>query len=543
MTLDWRVPKQSAHQCTKSVPASGPCPPAARHLLVQSGAPRSNARTFSLKFSPLPRSCGLAALWLLAITCPPAIAVELTDCRLEDTGGLRTVAAECGTLSVPLDPQVPDGEHIELFIARIRALTASAPADAFTVIAGGPGAASTEFYVSQEGAFSRVRRDRDIVLVDQRGTGRSNPLDCPEPPEDTDMAEYSAELVKEASRDCLSSLDADPRFFTTSVAVRDLDELRKALGYAQLNVYGVSYGTRVAQHYLRRYPDQTRSVILDGVVPADLPLGPAISLDAQAAVEQMFNRCAQDAACAEAFPDLRDGFDELAAQLADEPASVMLQDPLVGGSTTEQLSAPAFQAAVRLLSYSTETVSILPLVLHSAYADGDFAPLAAQAAMVTRRTNELLSYGMHNAVVCTEDVPFYEPAAVERTALEQTYLGTAMFDGLSDICSVWPAGVIDEDFKAPVVSDRPVLVLSGSADPVTPAAYGERILGDRDEPWLTAARHLVVEGQGHGQAAVGCMPKLLGEFVATPDAAAVDASCLDTGGPAPFFTSFAGPEP
>lgn len=474
----------------------------------------------------------------LVVSSTPAVAVELTDCRLADTGDLRTIAAECGTLTVPLDPQVPDGEQIELFIARIPALSAQAPTDAFTVIAGGPGAASTEFYVSQEGAFSRIRRDRDIVLVDQRGTGRSNPLDCAEPPEDLDVVEYSAELVRQASRQCLSSLDADPRFFTTSVAVDDLDQLREALGYTQLNVYGVSYGTRVAQHYLRRYPDQTRSVILDGVVPADLPLGPAISLDAQAAVEQMFARCEEDTACSAAFPGLRDGFDALAARLEDEPANVVLPDPQVGGITNQLLSAPDFQAAVRLLSYSTETVSILPLVLHSAYANDDLTPLAAQAAMVTRRTNEMLSYGMHNAVVCTEDVPFYDAAAIERAALERTYLGATMLDGLSDICSVWPAGVIDEDFKTPVESDRPVLILSGSADPVTPAAYGERI-----RPSLGVNEHIIVEGQGHGQAGIGCVPKLLGEFVATPDPAALDTSCLDAVGPAPFFTSFAGPEP
>ncbi len=437
---------------------------------------------------------------------------------------------------MPENPDDPGGTAIDLFVARVTALNPVRESVAFTAIAGGPGQASTEFYVNYAGAFARINRNRDIVLVDQRGTGRSNALDCTVP-EGLEPMSADPEELRRLTRECLDALPGDPRYYTTSVAVKDLDAVREALGYERLDLYGVSYGTRVAQHYLRRYPDRVRTVVLDGVVPADLPLGPGIALDAQAALDMAFARCEADESCASRFSDLRGGFGRLLDAIGDEPVAVAMIDPVSGKPGELSLGGMEVRGAVRLLSYTTETVSLLPLLIHTADVEGNLAPLAAQAKLSIESVAEALSLGMHNAVVCTEDVPWFD-GHVNTEALEGTYLGTLQIEGLEDTCALWPAGVIDDDFKTPLVSDAPVLVLSGEADPVTPPAFGNRVT-----PHLTNRRHIVNEGQGHGQLALGCVPRLVAEFVETADPQALDVSCTERLRPAPFFLDFNGPSP
>ncbi|CAN5269309.1 alpha/beta fold hydrolase [soil metagenome] len=461
-------------------------------------------------------------------------AIRLEDCTLRGTSGLTAVSAECGTITVPEDRARRDGRQIELFVARVPALSLDPPDDALTVIAGGPGQASTEFFADYAGAFEPIRRERDILLVDQRGTGRSNALGCPT----QQLAPDSPAALRKAARECLTGLGGDPRFYTTSVAVEDLDRARAALGYAQLNLYGVSYGTRVAQHYLRRFPDHSRTVILDSVVPMDIPLGPRLSVDAQAALELVFARCAAEAACAERFPDLPDAFAAIRKRLEDGPVPVQLTDPATAMPRQERFGNQELALAVRLLSYTAETASYLPLLLHHAHDERDFAPLAAQLLMVGEQLEASLSYGMHNAVACTEDVPFYDLEAIDRTALDRTYLGATQLDALVAVCDEWPAGVIDENLREPVRSRHPVLLLAGSADPVTPPANATRVARHLDQALVIA-----VEGLGHGIAGAGCIPRLMAEFVAAASFEPIDRSCAEDIEPAPFFLSFAGPAP
>ncbi|MEJ2132353.1 MAG: alpha/beta fold hydrolase [Gammaproteobacteria bacterium] len=200
------------------------------------------------------RQCLLAAVLLCFV--PPMHALELEPCVLSAAGGRIEVAASCGMLSVPLNPDAPAGEKIELFVARVAALSDNPSPDPLTVITGGPGQASTTWYAQVGSAFSRIRRTRDIFVVDQRGTGKSAGLFCANIEGDDALA-YDPETIGRLGIECLDTLEHDPRYFTTSVAVRDLDLVREALGYASQNIYAVSYGTRVAQHYLRRYPERS----------------------------------------------------------------------------------------------------------------------------------------------------------------------------------------------------------------------------------------------------------------------------------------------
>lgn len=465
-----------------------------------------------------------------------APALELKDCRISAGRGYPSMKARCGTFVRPLNPAEPDGETVDLFVAVVPALSLEPERDPFVPIAGGPGQSTVAFYASLASAFEKIRRNRDILLIDQRGTGESAPMVC-----DTDEEVLEGRLTREETvaltEECLAALPHDPRFFTTSVAVADLEALRNALGYERLNLYGISYGSRVAQHFVRQHPEATRSVIIDGVVAPQLALGPAIAVEAQVTLEEIFARCAEDEQCAAAFPNLPEEFAELKNRLASDPVSVSLPSPLTGQPTEITFSEDEMAGALRLLSYHPNSVALLPLLIQEAINE-NYAPLAAQFVMIAENMSESINIGMHNAVVCTEDAPYFADDDTQLSDLEATYIGPIIFDAMDAMCSVWPAGPIDDDFKAPVTTDLPVLLLSGEADPITPPEYAELAAVN-----LGNARHLVGQKQGHGMAPRGCMPDILGRFVASASVDDLQTECLDQLHAMPFFLDFAGPSP
>jgi pimeloyl-ACP methyl ester carboxylesterase len=462
----------------------------------------------------------------------PELALE--DCRIRAGRGYPGIKARCGTLERHENPDDPNSPLLELFVAVVPALTLEPEPDPFVPIAGGPGQASSEFYAGYSAAFEMIRRNRDIVLLDQRGTGQSAPLEC-EADDDIIVGRFSREQTIADTEECLDRLPYDPRFFTTSVAVRDLEALREALGYPQFNLYGASYGTRVAQHFLRRYPESTRTVILDGVVPPQMALGPSIAVEAQNALDAIFDRCAEADDCALAFPDIREDFERLRDALSEEPVIITVPNPMSGVPQVFDFGRHEMAAALRLLSYQPNSVAVLPLLIKEATLD-NFAPLAAQFLMIRDSVSDALSIGMHNAVVCTEDAPYFAGENVARDALDATYIGPLQLDALEAICSVWPAGVLDEHFKTAVRSDVPVLLLSGEADPITPPRYAELAAVD-----FGNARLLTGRKQGHGQATRGCMPIVIADFVSTAEVSALEVDCLDRLFAMPFFVDFSGP--
>jgi pimeloyl-ACP methyl ester carboxylesterase len=447
-------------------------------------------------------------------------------CRLT-ADGLPAAYARCGKLTVPLDPESPDGPTIEIFVARLGAFSAEPRLDPLLLISGGPGQSTVDFYLQLRGAFEGARRDRELILVDQRGTGRSADGFACDVPDDLSLDTAGSEQVARLVDACVAELDRDPRFYTTSVAVRDLERVRIALGIETWNLYGVSYGTRVAQHYLRQYPARVRSLVLDGVVPPPLALGPDVAREAQRALEQIFARCAADAQCGARFAALPQLFAEVLERL-DAGAADETDPPAI--------SSLELRTLVRFMSYNAATVALLPVLISEAHA-GNYAPLAGQARTLLRELPESLSFPMSNSVTCTEDLPYVAAAATG--GLDSTYLGTAIMDALGQICARWPVGAIDAEFKAPVVSDAPVLLLSGEYDPITPPSYAERVKAGG----LANSVHLVGRGQGHGLVGIGCVPRLLRSFLETPAPADLDATCLELEPPTPFFLTLLGPAP
>jgi pimeloyl-ACP methyl ester carboxylesterase len=510
---------------------------------------------------PVPRVGALAVLWALAAlarpaappAAPPAAVpapapsaraaagahplLALSPCELEHPLHLAAFAADCGTLTVPEDPQHPPGRQIGLAIARVNAISRRKAPDPLFVLAGGPGQGAREFYTTVAGAFARILRERDIVLVDQRGTGGSNRLDCAEG-EDFAARATEAEIAT-TTRDCLAALapHANVAFYTTSLAVADLERVRAALGYARINLYGASYGTRVAQLYLRRYPSRVRSMILDGVVPVGVALGLTSALDAEHALSDILARCSGQPPCRARFGDPAKDYRAVRKALSEGVALVSVPDPSTGLARQVDFSSDSLAAVLRLGSYSADYASLLPLMLHAG-ADNDFEPLAAQYLLVRRSVLDTLAGGMHNSVVCAEDVPFYARGAIDqaRLALATTYLGTSQLDALETICHLWPHGPVDADLHAPLSSPVPALLLSGSDDPVTSPAYASEALRS-----YAHGVSVVLKGFGHGQLTAPCMDAVMAQFIARQGPP--DVRCTANAQPLPFFTSLNGPPP
>jgi pimeloyl-ACP methyl ester carboxylesterase len=465
---------------------------------------------------------------------PPAL--SLTPCQIEHPLRLTVVPAECGVLEVPENPQEPQGRKIGLHVARVAAINRRKQPDALFVLAGGPGQAASAFYASVAGAFARIQRERDIVLIDQRGTGASNPLNCAE--DEERLYQASQAQILAATQRCLDALTAraSPGYYTTSVAVSDLERVRAALGYERINLYGVSYGTRVAQQYVRRFPARVRTLILDGVVPPGLAVGPAAAIDAEQALRSILRRCAAEHGCSARFGDPTQDYEAVRTHLAQHAVPLRLADPASGVAQQLDFNPEQLATVLRLGGYSADYAALLPLLLHAA-AGGDFTPLGAQFLWLERSYSDI-AVGMHNSVVCAEDVPFYDPRAIDRARLAATFMGTAQLDALTLICRIWPHGPVDQDLHAPLHSEVPALLLSGGDDPVTPPAYAAAAARG-----LPHALALVLEGFGHGQLTAPCMDRLLARFLELGAVSGLDSACTHAARPPPFFTSVNGPPP
>jgi pimeloyl-ACP methyl ester carboxylesterase len=465
----------------------------------------------------------------------PTGVLTLHECRLEHPLRLSSVAARCGVLKVAENPAQPAGSSIDLSVAVVRALNRRAMAAPLFLLAGGPGQAASDLYASYVGAFARVNRNHDIVLVDQRGTGRSAPLSCSYP----DWHESADDMpaLRQATRACLAQFGDRVRYYTTSVAVADLEKVRTALGFGPIDLYGSSYGTRVAELYMRRYPRSTHAVILDGVTYPEQAIGPDTPSDGERALNLIVARCEHAADCAAAYPALKQDLDALRRRFGPEQRSLTLSDPSSGLPLSIEFNRSMLNAALRFLSYNALEASLLPTLLHEG-AIGELAPLASQTIMMSRQIGDSIASGMQNSVICSEDEPLFAASNIDRQRIAQTYQGADQLEALAEICRLWPRGPVDADLHSPLRSAIPTLLLSGEADPVTPPEDAERTARG-----LVHHRNLVLRGEGHGQLATGCVPQLMAKFLDDANPEVLDATCLEQHRPAPFFVGLTGPSP
>ena len=501
----------------------------------------------------LPAALG-AALLLAGCNAPPAddaagaaaITTEgglrygqlaFEPCALS-AAGLEAVEAQCTTLEVPENHADPDGRRIELAIAWIPAKGEGEPDPVF-MIAGGPGQSALESYPMVHGAFADARRSRHVLLVDARGTGGSHPLSCKDEEGENafiDEENPTPEAARAFAERCLDQLDddSDLRFYTTTDHIQDLDLVRELVGAEQVNLVGISYGTRVAQQYAARDPAHTRTVTLDSTVPNDLALGGEHARNLEDALTEQFARCRDTEACLQNLGDPAQNLARVRATLeAGNLAPVEFRDPVSGEWISDTPTFGDLAILLRMYAYQPAAAATLPLLLSEA-ANGRYQPLMAQSRMLLDNVSDTIMHGMQLSVMCTEDYP--ELRANPDDA--GTVLGTELIDFSRAQCEAWPTGERPEGFREPLTGDVPVLAISGELDPVTPPRYGDAIVEH-----LPNGRHLVLAGQGHSVLGAGCMPELFAQFLETADADALDADCLSRLRATPPFAGHYGWEP
>ncbi len=435
------------------------------------------------------------------------------------------VQARCGTLLVPEDRSVKGGRQIPLKIVVFPATGSQKAEDPVFYLAGGPGSAAASDdapYVAQESA--KISERRDLVFVDQRGTGGSNGLEC-ELFDKNDLQSYLGHWnPPDNVRECRKKLEkiADLRLYTTSIAMVDLDEVRKALGYKKINLMGGSYGTRAAQEYIRRYGKHVRAAVLHGIslvnqcMPRDFPQ------HTQRALDGVVDECIADSQCKAAFPDLQNEVKQVLDALLKGPVEAEVAIPQSDKKTRVKLSRDLAAEAIRYMLYQSGGAGRVPLFIHQA-ATGNFSSLAETALFYRQVLVGSGSTGMYLSVTCAEDLPWIEPGVGERNAVG-TFLGDYRLRQQREACSEWPRGVIPRDYSSPVRSNVPALILSGQFDPVTPPSSGDALAKN-----LPNSLHIIVPSGGHGfngLSGLECIDRLTAEFIDRGSAKNLDTTCV-----------------
>ena len=445
------------------------------------------------------------------------------SCHLPGAEG----ALRCLTVPVPLDYAKPAAGGLKIHVTIAPAFREGARNDPLFVLAGGPGEAGSEVILLLSTAFKRVRATRDIVFIDQRGTGLSGKLDCPEIAGHETMSDE--QLDAEGMR-CLRNSRAPFAAYTTANAARDLEEVRRALGYGKVNLFGGSYGTRLGQAYARAFPASVRSLVLDGVAAPEQVI-PAGGRDGQAALDKLFEACMKDTGCHKAYPNLRAEFDALATRV-ENGIKLSVADPRTAQPVSFSMTAARFNRTVHNILYSPADARRLPFLVHSAY-NGRWEPFIARHNISGDFAGEGgMATLLYLAVVCAEDVPRLTPELLKEDASRLTRPLTERIPAMCREMKV-PAA----PWVAPTTIEAPALLLSGALDPVTAPRRAEAAARH-----MKNARHLVVANAGHGVSQLGCAPRLLRAFLDQPGAA-LDATCLDEIPPPTFQLGSAGPQP
>lgn len=440
--------------------------------------------------------------------------IALTECRLPKVAQ----AVQCGTLDVPENRAHPEGRRLSIYVAVLPANTLSPKPDPLVLLAGGPGQAASTL-----GPFalqlSAIRRTRDIVLIDQRGTGRSSPLDCPAFAPD-EHAEFDIDPVPKALLCAwqLAGKGVDASQYTTSAWVADLEDMRAALGYRQLNLWGGSYGTRVAQEYVRRHPEHVRSIVLDGVAPPSLRISFDVWRTRDDALDNVIAACRASAPCAKAHPDPAATLADIRRQL-EGGRTATVRDPRTGVARDMRVEFDTIIGALQPLTYAAEAASLIPELLALAH-DGHYEPLLAASLTIVGDLPYEFNPALFYSVTCAEDVP--RITRDERSNGVADMRVRALARRAISVCDQWPKGAYPPDFATPVKSSVPVLLLSGGLDPVTPPAYGDEVAKGFPD-----SRHIVATGFGHIVSPHACAPRLIAAFVDTAAFDSLSQRCVD----------------
>lgn len=482
-----------------------------------------------------------AALWLLPILGTHAQAqvssatdteptdAQLIPCFLDDV----KEQVRCGTLTVPENYSTPNGKKIELHFAVLPAISEAKQPDPLLILAGGPGQAATELAPMITRLFDSVRKQRDIVLIDQRGTGKSHPLQCDITQPDELIQSDDQRNLTLLAKECLAKFtDTDTLQFSTRNSLRDFERVRQALDVEQWNLYGGSYGSRVGLKYLQHYPESVRTATLDAVAPPQVIIGP-FGFNGSLAFDRLLGDCQQQPACQKNFPNLEADYQQIMNTLTEQKVVLDTEDPLGYQPIRLRLTPGRFSSIVRLALYSPVTRQLLPYTIHAA-ATGNYKPVLGLMGGTTIAAQNSIYLGFMLSVVCSEDLPRATPSLLAQDA-NNDFIGGRTGEAFQALCEGWTSDPVAGDWGEPVKSDKPVLLLSGNQDPVTPPRWG-----DIAARTLPNSKHLVAPHASHTIATHTCANQLIADFIQAGKVSAVDAECLQSRKPQPFVLNVNG---
>ncbi len=455
--------------------------------------------------------------------------LTLNDCHLD---GIKE-QVKCGTLQVPENYSVKDGSQISINFAILPAIDNSDNKTPLMFLAGGPGQAAVELAAGLRMAFTEIRKTRDIILVDQRGTGKSHPLECDDIFVDQNVYQMIPEDFSEQEiKDCISEFTGDLSQYNSENAIRDFDAVRQALGHQQINIYGGSYGTRAGLVYMRMFPESLRSVVLDSVGPIEVPIGLFGQSSAQS-FNLVLEHCQQEETCNNAYPNLADEFKELMTRLEEKPVSITIPHPRLGTNTEFIISKSKMLGTIFQQLYSVPSRSLIPLLIHQAYLN-NYMPLAGLIAMTDGV--QMVYTGLLFNITCNEDFPRITEQMSAKDA-ENNFGGNNSQLAFKKACGIWPQYRPSDDFNQAVTADIPTLILSGGLDPVTPPSNGEYPAAT-----LPNSHHIVVDNVSHGVAtSTGkCGVLMINEFLTSLTPKELDETCLEDVPEESFMSSLNG---
>lgn len=516
--------------------AQRPSPTRPRHGATNATWCKRILSTRMLSMSALMLAMASTATWASDVKSQQTQAVDIARNMANNTDTCYVEGVSdrlnCGFVTVPENPNKPDGKQIQVHYVVLPAVKNVNHEEALLAIAGGPGQSAIDNAAGFDAMLSKVRQQRDILLIDQRGTGRSNLLTCDEGAQsplsfDDDNADTLAETQK-----CLAKIDADVTQYGSLNAIKDFEAVRQHLGYKKLHVYGISYGTRMAQLYMRLYPAHLATVTLDGIVPMQqsvLEIGASIDRG----FDLLFKDCQETTACHTQFPELKAEFDQVAASLAKAPVMENVYDPVTGEKTMLTMTRGKFYGSIRMALYQANVRALVPHAIHQA-AKHNFQPILGLYSLTI--DNAGMAMGMHASVVCGEDMHRITPAMREQA--QHSFMGKTMLEGLEATCEVWKVPAVDDSFSEPISSDIPTLLLSGEIDPATPPSWGELAMEK-----LTNAKHFVAPYATHGVAYQSCANNLIADLVRSGSVKDLDGECLKKDVRRSFYLNASSVEP
>jgi pimeloyl-ACP methyl ester carboxylesterase len=464
-----------------------------------------------------------ANLACVAIDVPPTASIRTTRVDLQPCH-LPNHKSEllCGKYLVFEDRSAKAGRMISLNILVVPAMTAEPKPDPVFFLTGGPGQGAARAASAREDPLMHeLRRQRDLVFIDLRGTGDSNRLQCRSTSNRASAQNYFAEIFSsETIHACREALEgiADLRFYTTPIAMDDFEEVRAALGYGKINLYAVSYGTQAALQYLRLYSARVRSAALAGVTTPAAKLPLHFAKAAQQAMDRLIDDCAADKTCGHQFPNLKANFASVLAAFDTGPVTFEFIHPVTKSAQQVSLSRGVFVERLRLLLYDHSDARLIPLLIHQA-ATGDWIAFA-KIALAPSAVASGIALGMYLSVTCSESVPLISEHDIARET-QGTFLGEYRTRRHQQACSQWPRGEVSPEYYRPAKSEVPVLVLSGEIDPATPPEYGKAA-----SQYLSNSRQILLRRTPHNYQ-LDCATHLTADFIAKGSAKDLDTTCAD----------------